>query len=184
MQPPARFRPPVTTAYRSSRHETSEWQVTWQDTNSRSPGHVTTPTPAGPTSTFTFSGTFGIILPTGALVGALLGWAEYQRRAGRKYLALINFRVPLTELASCARAFDEAAPSARGGRTGGRSPSRSVASHPSHGLPVPTATLPAADPRPRRSCVAGTPLTDDSCLRIVLMRAPHAWAIAVEVVRS
>jgi hypothetical protein len=38
MQPPARFRPPVTTAYRSSRHETSEWQVTWQDTNSRSPG--------------------------------------------------------------------------------------------------------------------------------------------------
>ena len=46
MQPPARFRPPVTTAYRSSRHETSEWQVTWQDTNSRSLGHVTTPTPA------------------------------------------------------------------------------------------------------------------------------------------
>src|SRR5215475_5040871 len=42
MQPPARFRPPVTTAYRPSRHETSEWQVT----NSRSPGHVTTPTPA------------------------------------------------------------------------------------------------------------------------------------------
>src|SRR5215475_11355703 len=35
MQPPARFRPPDTTAYRSSRHETSEWQVTWQDTNSR-----------------------------------------------------------------------------------------------------------------------------------------------------
>ena len=34
MQPPARFRPPVTTAYRSSRHQTSEWQVTWQDTNS------------------------------------------------------------------------------------------------------------------------------------------------------
>jgi hypothetical protein len=46
MQPPARFRPPVTTAYRSSRQVTSEWQVTWQDTNSRSPGHVTTPTPA------------------------------------------------------------------------------------------------------------------------------------------
>src|SRR5215469_16888284 len=46
MQPRARFRRPVTTAYRSSRHETSEWQVTWQDTNSRSPGHVTTPTPA------------------------------------------------------------------------------------------------------------------------------------------
>src|SRR5215475_10488739 len=42
MQPPARFRPPVTTAYRPSRHETSEWQVT----NSRSPGHVTGPTPA------------------------------------------------------------------------------------------------------------------------------------------
>jgi hypothetical protein len=30
---------------------------------------------AGPTSTFTFSGTFGIILPAGTLVGGLLGWA-------------------------------------------------------------------------------------------------------------
>jgi hypothetical protein len=40
---------------------------------------------AGPTSTFTFSGTFGIILPAGTLTGALLGWAEYQRRAGHRY---------------------------------------------------------------------------------------------------
>jgi hypothetical protein len=45
---------------------------------------------AGPTSTFTFSGTFGIILPAGILVGGLLGWAEYQRRAGRQYLVLIG----------------------------------------------------------------------------------------------
>ncbi len=45
---------------------------------------------AGPTSTFTFSGTFGIILPAGTLVGALLGRAEYQRRAGRQYLVLIG----------------------------------------------------------------------------------------------
>lgn len=45
---------------------------------------------AGPASTFTFSGTFGIILPAGILVGALLGWAEYQRRAGRQYRALIG----------------------------------------------------------------------------------------------
>src|SRR5215469_3122994 len=149
MQPRARFRPPVTTAYRSSRHETSEWQVTWQDTNSRSPGHVTTPTPA---------------------VGHVA--------AAPRYLFFVTTavtgRVSDAELARCACAFDETAPSARGGRTGGRSPSRSVASHPSHGLPVPTAMLPAADPRPRRSCVAETPLTDDSCLRIVLMRAPHA----------
>lgn len=40
---------------------------------------------AGPASAFTFSGTFGIILPSGILVGALLGWAEYQRRAGRQH---------------------------------------------------------------------------------------------------
>jgi hypothetical protein len=45
---------------------------------------------AGPDSTFTFSGTFGIILPSGTLVGALLGWAEYQRRAGHRYPLLIG----------------------------------------------------------------------------------------------
>lgn len=45
---------------------------------------------AGPASTFTFSGTFGIILPAGILVGALLGWAEYQRRAGHRYPLLIG----------------------------------------------------------------------------------------------
>jgi hypothetical protein len=45
---------------------------------------------AGPTSTFTFSGTFGIILPAGVLVGALLGWAEYQRRADRRHPLLIG----------------------------------------------------------------------------------------------
>jgi hypothetical protein len=45
---------------------------------------------AGPTSTFTFSGTFGIILPVGTLVGGLLGWAEYQRRAGHRHPLLIG----------------------------------------------------------------------------------------------
>jgi hypothetical protein len=45
---------------------------------------------AGPDSTFTFSGTFGIILPAGVLVGGLLGWAEYQHRAGRQYPVLIG----------------------------------------------------------------------------------------------
>jgi uncharacterized membrane protein YuzA (DUF378 family) len=44
---------------------------------------------AGPDSTFTYSGTFGIIIPTGTLVGALLGWAEYQRRIGHRYAPLI-----------------------------------------------------------------------------------------------
>jgi hypothetical protein len=44
---------------------------------------------AGPDSTFTYSGTFGIIIPTGTLVGALLGWAEYQRRIGHQYGQLI-----------------------------------------------------------------------------------------------
>jgi hypothetical protein len=38
---------------------------------------------AGPTdSMFTFTGTFQIIIPSGGVVGALLGWAEYQRRTG------------------------------------------------------------------------------------------------------
>jgi hypothetical protein len=37
---------------------------------------------AGPDSTFTYTGTFGVIIPTGTLVGALLGWAEHQRRTG------------------------------------------------------------------------------------------------------
>ncbi len=44
---------------------------------------------AGPTSTFTFTGTFGIIIPAGTAVGALLGWAEYQRRIGHQYRLLI-----------------------------------------------------------------------------------------------
>ena len=44
---------------------------------------------AGPDSTFTFSGTFGIIIPTGVIVGALLGWAEHQRRTGTQYPILI-----------------------------------------------------------------------------------------------
>jgi hypothetical protein len=55
---------------------------------------------AGPTSTFTFSGTFGIILPTGILVGALLGWAEYQRRADRQHPLLIGAPLLLGILAS------------------------------------------------------------------------------------
>ena len=45
---------------------------------------------AGPTSTFTFSGTFGVILPSGALTGAVLGWAEYQRRSGRRHPLFIG----------------------------------------------------------------------------------------------
>jgi hypothetical protein len=45
---------------------------------------------AGLDSTFTFSGTFGIILPAGTLVGALLGWAEYQRQAAHRYRVLIG----------------------------------------------------------------------------------------------
>ena len=44
---------------------------------------------AGPDSTFTFTGTFGIIIPTGIIVGALLGWAEHQRRTGTQYPLLI-----------------------------------------------------------------------------------------------
>jgi hypothetical protein len=44
---------------------------------------------AGPDSTFTYSGTFGIIIPTGTLVGALLGLAEYQRRIGHQFGPLI-----------------------------------------------------------------------------------------------
>jgi hypothetical protein len=55
---------------------------------------------AGPTSTFTFSGTFGIILPIGVLVGALLGWAGYQRRAGRQHPLLIGAPLLLAILAS------------------------------------------------------------------------------------
>ena len=44
---------------------------------------------AGADSTFTFAGTFGVIIPAGVIVGALLGWAEYQRRAGRQHRLLI-----------------------------------------------------------------------------------------------
>jgi hypothetical protein len=44
---------------------------------------------AGPDSTFTFAGTFGIVIPTGIIVGALLGWAEHQRRTDRQYGLLI-----------------------------------------------------------------------------------------------
>jgi hypothetical protein len=44
---------------------------------------------AGQDSTFTMAGTFGIILPTGTIVGALLGWAEYQHRSGHQYRPLI-----------------------------------------------------------------------------------------------
>jgi hypothetical protein len=44
---------------------------------------------AGPESMFTFSGTFGIIIPTGIIVGALLGWAEHQRRTGTPHPLLI-----------------------------------------------------------------------------------------------
>ena len=44
---------------------------------------------AGPDSTFSFAGTFGIIIPAGVAVGALLGWAEYQRRTGSQHRLLV-----------------------------------------------------------------------------------------------
>jgi hypothetical protein len=44
---------------------------------------------AGPDSTFSFTGTFGIIIPAGVVVGALLGWAECRRRAGARQRLLI-----------------------------------------------------------------------------------------------
>jgi hypothetical protein len=44
---------------------------------------------AGSTSSFSFGGTFGIIIGAGTATGALLGWAEYQRRLGRQYPLLI-----------------------------------------------------------------------------------------------
>ena len=47
---------------------------------------------AGADSTFTFAGTFGVIIPAGTVVGALLGWAEYQRRAGHQHRLLILAR--------------------------------------------------------------------------------------------
>ena len=65
---------------------------------------------AGPTSTFTFNSTFGIILPAGILVGALLGWAEYQRRAGRQYLVLIGAPLLLAVLPSLLTAGLDLAP--------------------------------------------------------------------------
>jgi hypothetical protein len=65
---------------------------------------------AGPTSTFTFSGTFGIILPAGTLVGALLGWAEYQRRAGHQYRLLIGAPLLLAILPSLLTAELDLAP--------------------------------------------------------------------------
>ena len=44
---------------------------------------------AGADWTFTFAGTFGVIIPAGTVVGALLGWAEYQRRASRQHRLFI-----------------------------------------------------------------------------------------------
>jgi hypothetical protein len=44
---------------------------------------------AGPESTFTFAGTFGIIIATGMAVGALFGLAEYQHRLGHQYPVLV-----------------------------------------------------------------------------------------------
>ena len=65
---------------------------------------------AGPTSTFTFGGTFGIILPTGTGVGALLGWAEYQRRTGRQHPLLIGAPLLLAVLPSLLTAQLDPAP--------------------------------------------------------------------------
>jgi hypothetical protein len=44
---------------------------------------------AGSRSTFTFAGTFGIVIPTGVAVGALFGLAGYQHRAGHQFRVLI-----------------------------------------------------------------------------------------------
>jgi hypothetical protein len=44
---------------------------------------------AGPESAFTFGGTFGLVISTGAAVGALFGLAEYQRRINRRHPILI-----------------------------------------------------------------------------------------------
>jgi hypothetical protein len=65
---------------------------------------------AGPASGFTFGGTFGIILPAGVLVGALLGWAEYLRRGGRPYRALIAAPLALAVLPSLLTATFDPAP--------------------------------------------------------------------------
>jgi hypothetical protein len=65
---------------------------------------------AGPTSAFTFSGTFGIILPSGTLVGALLGWAEYQRRAGHRYRMLIGAPLLLAVIPNLLTAGPDLAP--------------------------------------------------------------------------
>src|ERR1700723_4354076 len=40
---------------------------------------------AGPDSTFIFAGTFGIIIPAGVAVGALLGWAGDPRPTGSQH---------------------------------------------------------------------------------------------------
>jgi hypothetical protein len=57
---------------------------------------------AGPDSTFTFTGTFGVILPSGAAVGALLGLADYQRRSGapRRLLILSPLVLGIVPLAA------------------------------------------------------------------------------------
>jgi hypothetical protein len=65
---------------------------------------------AGPTSDFTFSGTFGIILPSGVLAGALLGWAEYQRRVGHQHLLLIGAPLVLAILPNVLTAGPDLAP--------------------------------------------------------------------------
>jgi hypothetical protein len=85
---------------------------------------------AGPDSVFTFSGTFGIILPTGTLVGALLGWAEYQRRAAHRYPLLIGAPLLLALIPNLLTAGLDLAPvglavlaMAGGYALGGRGPS-------------------------------------------------------------
>jgi hypothetical protein len=65
---------------------------------------------AGPASAFTFGGTFGIILPTGTSVGALLGWAEFQRRAGHRHRLLIAAPLLLAVLPCLLTASFDSAP--------------------------------------------------------------------------
>ena len=65
---------------------------------------------AGPASVFTFGGTFGIILPAGTSVGALLGWAEFQRRAGHQHWLLIAAPLLLAVLPCLLTASFDSAP--------------------------------------------------------------------------
>lgn len=107
---------------------------------------------AGPTSTFTFSGTFGIILPAGTLVGALLGWAEYQRRAGYQYRLLIGAPLLLAILPSLLTAELDLAPVASpSSRWLAATPCRAVARSGYRSWPASSLWAPSSLPLPAPS---------------------------------